>query len=42
MNTVEIEKIKNTVEIETIDIHSDYYFLQPTQLLEEHKEVSDG
>lgn len=40
-NSVEIEPIGNSVEIEVFDVYTTEYFLYGAQILEEHEEVKE-
>ena len=42
MNTVEIKPHLNSVNIEEINIESNYYFIQPGIASEVYEEVKDG
>lgn len=36
---IEIEPTVNSVVIELVDIYTEYYYVQSTQVLEQHREV---
>lgn len=38
-NNLIVEATKNALTVKTFDVWTNYYFLQPTQVLAEHKEV---
>jgi hypothetical protein len=40
-NSVEIQPIRNSVELSTFDVYTTDYFLSVAQTMEEHEEVGD-
>jgi hypothetical protein len=41
-NSVEIQPIRNSVELSLFDVYTHEYFLSGAQILEEHEEAGDS